>query len=373
MKRLLAALAALAALLMGCGSDPVRGDLLVTADRLFDGRRLVEGGAVLIGGSKVVAVGSDLDAEAKRRIDLGDATLLPGFIDLHVHGAGENGSLIGGVTTVRDLGIPIGAMQPPRASPGSLRILHAGPLLTAPGGYPIPVFGRPLGLPFRGADGARKAVELVAENGAVIVKLALEPGFASPLPMPSEQEAAAVVHEAHSRGLEVTAHVTEGRGTRLALDAGVDELAHMPCYDTDAELIRELARKDVPIVGTLHVLQGCPDRDSNARRFVEAGGSLLYGSDYGNPTIPPGIDIDELKLMVTAGLTTAEAITAATADAGKLLGLEPLGTLVEGAPADVIGVRGDPLADLDALDDIELVVAGGRPVVAEGKLNLPGP
>jgi imidazolonepropionase-like amidohydrolase len=359
----------LCAFLLGCGGDsePVRGDLLLTADRLFDGRRMVEDGAVVITGQKIVAVGSDLDAEAKRRIDLGDATLLPGFIDLHVHQAGGEGSALSrGVTTVRDLGAPSTILPVASPQPGSLRVLAAGPIVTVPNGYPTPVHGRYIALPFRGSAGARKAVAFLADREAVIVKIALEPGFSNTYPMPSRVEVGAIVREAHRRGLRVTAHVSEGRGTRLALETGVDELAHMPCYATEPELLRRLAREGVPIVGTLHITSvfRCPDVGRNARIFVSAGGKLFYGSDYGNPGIPVGIDVEELKLMTSAGLTPAEAIAAATAAAGELLGMQPLGTLVAGAPADVIGVRGNPLSNLERLQDPALVVAGGRVVVA---------
>jgi hypothetical protein len=145
---------------------------------------MIEPGAVLTSGRTIAAVGEEVDADAKRRIDLGDATILPGFIDLHVHAWGANETLlIGGLTTVRDLGTSLAAVEPPRARPGALRVLHASPLLTVPGGYPIPVHGRGVGLPFRGPEGARKAVALVAERGAAVVKLALQPGIWAPWPM----------------------------------------------------------------------------------------------------------------------------------------------------------------------------------------------
>jgi imidazolonepropionase-like amidohydrolase len=122
-------------------------------------------------------------------------------------------------------------------------------------------------------------------------------------------------------------------------------------------------------VATLHVSgDGCPD---NARAFVRAGGRLLYGSDYGNPGIPMRIDVDELELMVLAGLSRLEVLRAATSEAGRQLELGPLGTLAPGAPADVIAVRGDPLGDLETLAAPVLVVAGGHPVVAEGEIDLP--
>ena len=132
----------------------------------------------------------------------------------------------------------------------------------------------------------------------------------------------------------------------MALAAGVDELAHMPCDRADPEAMGEAASQGLRIVGTLHILGGCPAKLANARAFVAAGGTLLYGSDYPNPGIPPGIDLAELRLLRQAGLSPEQTIAAATSAAGKALGEAPLGSLVAGAPADLFAVRGNPLADL---------------------------
>jgi imidazolonepropionase-like amidohydrolase len=368
-----AATVAVAALVAGCagggGSGP-SGDLLLRADRIFDGTRMLGDGAVLVRGSKVVAVGAS-DAEATRTIDLGDATLLPGFIDLHVHQFGE-GMLAGGVTTVRDLGVPIAFLPPPRARPGALRILAAGPLVTVPGGYPTPVHGPAVALNVRGPEGARRAVRMLAARGAAVVKVSLEPGPGWPMLSPAELDA--LVEEAHARGLKVVAHA-QAEGVRLALDGGVDELAHMPCGPTDATVMRSLARRGIEIVGTLHVLEQFCGTDAllNARAFVEAGGTLLYGSDYGVSGIPGGIDVEELRLMVSAGLSRREAIVNATSRAAEQLPVDGLGVLREGGPADVVAVRGDPLADLGVLASPVLVVVRGAVVVDGPRLNLPPP
>jgi hypothetical protein len=148
---------AAAALLAGCagGDEPrLSGDLMLRADRIFDRTRMLGDGAVLVRGSEVIGVG-DLDAEAKRTIDLGDATFLPGFIDLHVHELGA-GMLAGGVTTVRDLGAPISVLPPPPARPGAMRVLAAGPLVTVPRGYATPVHGWAVAQELRGPAGARR-------------------------------------------------------------------------------------------------------------------------------------------------------------------------------------------------------------------------
>jgi N-acetylglucosamine-6-phosphate deacetylase len=85
-----AAAALLGLALAGCaGAERREGDLLIPADRVCDGRRVIEGGAVLVDGREIAYAGlaDEVEADADRRIELGDATVLPGFIDLHVHGA----------------------------------------------------------------------------------------------------------------------------------------------------------------------------------------------------------------------------------------------------------------------------------------------
>jgi imidazolonepropionase-like amidohydrolase len=344
-----AALTALlaAAALAGCGGDPERVDLLVTAPLLFDGERLVRDGAVAIRGDEVVAAGArdDVDVDAARTIELERATLLPGLVDLHVHGLAEAHSL-SPVTTIRDVGSQDAAL-PARPSSGSEpRALLAGPLITAPGGYPIPVHGAGVAHVVRRPAQARAYVRSLAERGAAVVKVSLQFGF----PVVTFDVLQAIVAEAHARDLRVTAHVGEAQGTRMAVSAGVDELAHMPC-ERDPVLMRRLAAAGIEIVGTLHVVElyGCTTADENARAFVAAGGTLLYGSDYGNPGIPAGLDLAELERMREAGLSRLDVLTNATAGAGAVAGVPGLGRIAAGSPADVVAVRGDPTRDLSAL------------------------
>src|SRR5262245_38508770 len=154
----------------------LRGDLLITADRLFDGNAVREPGAVLVRGGRIVAVGGTLDATATRTIALGNATIMPGVIDLHVHDpGGDVRELQGGVTTVRDVGAPLVLLHPPARLLG-LQVLMAGPLVTVPGGYPTPVWGHTIALDVRSPIEARKAVQMLARRGAAVVKIALEPG-----------------------------------------------------------------------------------------------------------------------------------------------------------------------------------------------------
>lgn len=346
-------------------SDDRRGTLLV-ADNIFDGRDFHEDHAVLVDGASIVAVGpaDDLRARAEETIDLGDATLLPGFIDLHVH----TGSIYDyialvdeGVTTVRDLGSSERVLRFPDAAP--LEVVAAGPLITVPGGYPVPVYGRSIAAPIEGPTEARAKVRQLASNGAGVIKIAVTTGFVRRWPTLSVREIKAIVEEAHAHRLKVTAHVDEAEGVRRALNAGVDEWAHIPCTKVPPELLNEAATAEVEVVGTLHVLEGCLGSLPNAKAFVDVGGSLLYGSDLGNGGIPFGIDVEELELMMRAGLSLEEVLASATSLAGEALGASPLGALSSQAPADVIAVPGDLRKDLRQLEDPVFVMANGKIVV----------
>jgi imidazolonepropionase-like amidohydrolase len=346
------------------GDDPeLRGDVLITADRLFDGRELREPGAVLVTGGRIAAVGESLEAEAERTIDLGDATIMPGVIDLHVHTyqAGTYpGKLRSGVTTVRDVGAPLQVVRPAGRYAG-LRVLMAGPLVTVPGGYPTPIWGSDIALDVRTPADARSAVRDLADRGAAVIKIALEPGDGG-WPMLSVAEVRAIVDEAHRHDLRVTAHAARPSGVERAIAGGVDELAHTPCGATDDQ-VRRLAEREVEIVATLDVLQRSTGCALLAARAVELGGTLLYGSDTGVPGIPEQLEVAELRLLEEAGLSPEDVLAAATSRAGEAIGLAPLGTLAEGAPADVVAVRGDARTFRDDMARPLVVVSGGRIVV----------
>jgi imidazolonepropionase-like amidohydrolase len=377
----MAVLALVAAALAGCSGDDrddgsrdvgsVRGDVIVTADRVFDGRNVIGHGVVVLRGNRVVAVGrqSDISATAPKWIALGNATVLPGFVDLHVHLLGE-GQRLSPVTTVRDVGAQEEGLSLVRNRRGEPRVFYAGPLLTVPGGYPTQFFGGRIAGVVHNVAEARAAVRRLAREGATVIKVAVEWGPGGDWPVLSPTQLAAIVDQAHALGLPVTAHTSSMAAARRAFEAGVDELAHMPCRGEDPTLMRDLVANGIEIVGTLDVRQGRCPVVAYARAFVRAGGTLLYGSDYGNPGISTGLDVNELRLMVRAGLSTTEALTNATARAGEQLGVEKLGTLTVGAPADVVGVDGNPFVDLGQLRIPSLLVVRGVLVVEGGRIVL---
>ncbi len=359
---------------------------VVAAERVFDGTRVLEHHAVAVSGDRIEAVAPADRLRGPGRLIRFAGTLLPGFIDLHAHllfdQTPQETLLRHGLTTVRDTG---GPLVRPSGGDGRLRVLGAGPILTAPGGYPIPVFGRDnIACEVTDVQTARAAVSQHAAGGVALIKVALEPGGSpgapwtgghhghqssspTPWPIPSFEVVRAIVEEAHAHGFIVSTHLSGPEGARIALEAGVDEWAHVPCDPLPDVLIARAAAAGVRVVSTLDTQSHCTGVVDNAHRLVEAGVRLLYGTDLAHPDVPWGIDAQELLLMLQTGygsLTPLDVLSAATARAGEHLGLAPLGQLVEGAPADFIGVRGNPLERFKPLEYPDLVVSGGVKIVA---------
>jgi imidazolonepropionase-like amidohydrolase len=144
----------------------------------------------------------------------------------------------------------------------------------------------------------------------------------------------------------------------------VDEWAHVPCDLLPDELIAQAAAADIAVVGTLATLSRTSGLFPNAIRLSQAGIRLLYGTDLAHPDVPWGISAFELQLMLhTGSATLPDTLSAATSRAADHLGLGSLGRLAPGAPADLIGTRGDALNRLKLLEYPALVVSGGTLVV----------
>ncbi len=248
------------------------------------------------------------------------------------------------------------------------RLVAAGPMVTVPGGYPIAYWGMPA-LTVASAEDAREKAGALLDQGADLIKIALESGalFGQAMPMLSPEEAAAIVQVAHSRSKPVSTHVTVAADLPAALDAGVDDVAHMATDRVPDDLIQRMVESGVYWVPTLELWQGVglrrPAIADNLRRFVAAGGHVALGTDYlGAPNVrfDLGMPITEIELMAQAGMTHMQIIVAATRNAAHACGLEgELGTLEPGMLADVLVVDGDPLADLQALTHMRLVLRDG--------------
>ena len=365
--------------------------ILIRADRIFDGYAIQSDSEILLNGGKVVKIGrrGKIRDETAKLFDLGNATLLPGFIDLHGHLSFQHVPaetvLRHGITTLRDVG---GPLHPPRGGDGELRLLTSGPILTAPDGYPIPNLGeQDIAIPIDDEREARETVRKLVDGGAVLIKIALEPGNEAGAPWsggghnhahahghrPSAKSnwpllplnlVKAIVDEAHKLNRRVSAHLAEAQGAEIALNAGVDEWAHTPCAALSDQQLQRAVAQQVKIVSTIDTLSKCPGIESNVKRLAALGAEFLYGAEIAHPDIPWGIDGQELLyLQHWAGMDSLDIMRTATSTAGQYLNLPLLGTLLPGAPADLIAVKGDPTQQLKLLEYPQLVVSGGKIVV----------
>jgi imidazolonepropionase-like amidohydrolase len=385
------------------------------AARLFDGRseHVVRDGTVVVDGDLIAYAGPTSGApQAAETVDLGDATLLPGLIDAHVHLVWSAGrlphalvaeesealtvlrcavnlrrQLAAGVTTVRDVGSSRGvAIDMARAVELGLtagpRIVAAGRAMAMTGGH-----AHYLGSEVDGADEVRKAVRQEIKRGAGCIKLMASGGVYGASeevgnPQLTVEEMRAGVDEAHKAGRKVTAHAYSQAAVGNALEAGVDCLEHGSFLERDQ--VDRIARDGVWLVPTLSVYQamyaagdelGTPDylqrkteqvirasRDS-FRSVLEGGVRVAAGTDCGAPGHPHGVIAHELQAMVEYGATPLQALRAVTANAAELLDVDAeVGTLEAGKRADLVAVAEDPLSEIRAVSAVRLVVQAGRPL-----------
>lgn len=302
-----------------------------------DGTEISSGRVVVDATGSVTAIGSAADVEAPfGAVQVSAPWIGPGLHDAHVHLAfgSPEGVMAAGVVAVRDLGAPpIDAVRWRQlAAP---RVTVAGPLLTAPGGYPSRSWGSQGFATF--VDDEEQTARLVTGLAANVdvVKLALEPSGG---PVPSASVAAAVVAAAHASGREVVCHALTVEMVERALDAGVDELAHTPTELLPEELVARIAAAGVGVVSTLHTfVKGGMGAAAvaNAETLASAGVVIRYGTDLGNAGIVAGADPRELQLLAgEVGLGVEGALRAATTP------------LVVGTPAALVALDRDPREDL---------------------------
>jgi imidazolonepropionase-like amidohydrolase len=353
------------------------------------GAEAVPDGAVVIRHGRIMTAGPSAKIKIPTNADtinVQGGTILPGFINTHVHAAYNEWSLKawarGGVTTVRDLGAfgpytskLFATRNALRAIPKCARLIAVGSFVNVKGGYPIAYWGGHA-VTVTSPEEARHAVNKLIDDGADVIKTAMESGYSfgrSGWPLLSLEEATALVEAAHERGKTVTAHVTSTRDLKLALDAGVDEIAHMVVDRLSEKLISRMVEAGTRWVPTIELWQGVSriypvnygtTAINNLAMFVEAGGEVALGTDYeGSPKVnfDLGMPIHEIEWMQEAGMTPMQTIVAATRNSARSCDMESdLGTLEAGKLADVLVVDGDPLADVKMLTNTHLVLREGK-------------
>jgi imidazolonepropionase-like amidohydrolase len=373
--------------------------------RVFDGEKVLPRADVLIENDHIAqVVEGPNDLRADVRIDGTGRTLLPGLIDAHTHAF--DGSLAQaltfGVTTELDLfAMPdnvVRLRRTARESDDAADVRTAQVGATAPGGHPIQIMGELYGRfdTVTGPADAHAFVEARIAGGADYLKIVIDDGSAggASLPCLEPDAIAALVAAGHNAGLTTIAHVATARDTIVALDAGIDGLAHIHT-DGEAERIAGLAAVyGVFVIGTLSFAEAITGdggrelwRDERVRRHLGesalaaatadisgfpidpngitnaletaaamygAGVPLLAGTDandgpHGGFLALHGASIHrELVLLTRLGLTPAEALAAATSVPAHHFGLTDRGRIAPGLRADLVLVDGDPTTDITA-------------------------
>jgi imidazolonepropionase-like amidohydrolase len=341
--------------------------------RVFDGRELRGPTTVIIEGGFV-----GRDSAGARITDAGGATLLPGLIDAHVHLLNEEHlqQLADfGVTTALDMGAwPPSMVDALRNRTGMADIRSAGIPATTAGSTHSRLPGYPAGESVDGPAGAARFVTDRIAEGADYVKLIAD------IPGPDQETLNALVATSHDRGKRTVAHAVSTAALDMALQAGVDMITHVPLDRrlTESTAARALAQKCVSIP-TLTMMKGIVDRSAAAApsqlNYESARGSVAELHRAGVPILAgtdanagPGIPFsprhgeslhEELELLIEAGLSTVEALRAATVLPAQYFGLHDRGVIEPGRRADLVLIDGDPIADIRATRQIRRVWCAG--------------
>ena len=361
-------------LIDGTGAEPVSNSVIVTQD-----------GMILCARPR-----SEVEIPSRAEvIDISGLTVLPGFFNCHVHYTTDPGHLEAwayeGVTTVRDLGIPLAYVRDFRShgewqqDPYLARVMFAGPIINVPGGRQ---HGSPYGIVIWSDSDTQETIEHLIDNGADVIKVYLEDGEFdnASFNVISPEMLRKVVRVAHGRGVRVAAHAHTGPFVRQALDGGVDDVAHTQ-YDEPlpASLIERLVEQDVHVVPTLEILQAPWMRQmamTNLRLLHEGGVKIALGTDFDIQWgLELGMPLTEMRLMEESGMSPMDIIVAATSNAAEVCGLgNEVGAVAEGKAADLIVVDGNPLVDLSVLKNnvvmvfhYGMLIRDDRPIVSESR------
>ena len=361
---------------------PVQDVLALVNGRLIDGtgQAPLEHAVVLIQEGRLLEVGSEGEVvvpDGARLIDLEGATILPGFINAHVHGAYDLERLAAwaqaGVTSVRDMhtsNIPPDYALRDEANRQAkyARLVVVGNFITAPDGYPIQPWGG-RAVEVDGVDEAREAALQMLAGGADLIKIAVESGqdFGQVIPSLSDEEIAVIVAATHQEGTRVSAHVLVTQDLQRAVAGGVDDIAHMVTDGLPEDLVQEIVDRGIYWEPTLELWKNVGyGRDrlaiANLAMFVALGGKVALGTDFEgyNKPFQLGMPILEMEMMLQAGMTPMQVIIAATRNAAVVCNLEKeLGTVEAGKVADLLVVRGDPMQDIHALVEPAWVIHNG--------------
>jgi imidazolonepropionase-like amidohydrolase len=384
---------------------------VVLTGRVFTGvaGETIDDGYVRFENNLITAVGprSEIADEGAMVIDVSGKTILPGLFNNHAHLAWDGAndlatqalddepeisafkcaanmlrSLHAGVTTVRDLGMNRSGFFAKQAIAQGVfkgpKILICGEAIVQTGGHTYWCCREA-----SGADDMRRAVREQVRGGADLIKIM---GCHDTLEF-TDDELDAVIDETHRNGLKITAHATYDECIHRMVKHGVDVIEHGGTASDDT--VRLLVEKGTFIVTTLSPLilqaeQGHlwdmpawkveerrqavaePHRYDGLVACAKAGVPIVFGTDAGSPVVPHDAIAPELRFMVDTGIcpNNEDALVSITSRSALMNGLaEDRGALHEGLAADVIVVDGNPLEDLQAIDNVEMVFLDGARIV----------
>ena len=396
-------------------APPAPKVIVIRAARMLDVAKgqIVSPAVLTIEGDHIRSVGQTSDTGA-RVIDLGDVTLLPGLMDVHVHltydlsgdwvmrpvretaadealrgAANANKTLMAGFTTVRNVGaggfadvslmkaIDAGLIQGPRIIPAGHAIGITGGHCDATGWAPGVLELGPKEGVADGVDQVVAAARYQIKHGAKVIKVCATAGvFSYDATLGAQQlsdaELRAVVEEANRHGLKVAAHAHGTEGINAAIRAGVASIEHGSMLDDEA--IRLMKEKGTYLVPTAYLLtqfkfegipapiaakarQAIPLAQESHRKAIAAGVKIAFGTDAA--VYPHGDNGREFAVYVGYGMKPIDAIRTATVNAADLLGVVDRGVIARGKLADLIAVPGNPLQDVKVLEKVVWVMKGG--------------
>ena len=411
-KAILAASASLVAL----SGAAQAGTTILKAARYLDvaSGRYVTPAVIVVEDGKIAAI-NPAAAPDGETVDLGGVTLLPGLMDAHVHltydiepgfenapvketiadealrGArNAEKTLLAGFTTVRNLGaggfsdvslmkaIDRGFLEGPHIIPAGHSIGITGGHCDVTGFAPGILENGPEDGVADGVDAAVKATRYQIKHGAKVIKICATAGVLSfesavGAQQMSFEEMKAVADEAHRHGIKVAAHAHGTDGIIAASNAGIDSIEHGSIITDEAAKV--LKKNGTWLDSTLYLAQTInwdalppllaakghtvmPLADESFKRALKYGIKMALGTDAGVYT--HGLNAGELVRHVELGQKPLDAIRSATIGDAELFGLSDRGRIAPGLVADIIGVDGDPLADISTLTDVDFVMKDGK-------------
>ena len=396
--------------------------IVLKATRLVDVQKgkLIKNAIVVIVGNKIESVNPRRLPKESRVIDLGDVTLMPGLMDMHRHltsvisknrylerftlnpsdhtiraVANAEKALMMGFTSVRNVGDRAGATVALRNAinkgvvPGP-RIFTAGRSIATTGGHADPTNGTRddlMGDPgpkegvINGPYDARKAVRQRYKETSDLIKITATGGVMSVAtsgqnPQFTDDELEAIITTAREYGLPVAAHAHGIEGMKRAIRAGVNSIEHGTFIDDDA--VKLMKQNGTVLVPTLTVAEWATEKAKEGGYFPEVvrkkaaqvgpvtkkalelayrgGVNIVFGTDFSGDN-----NLGEFALMVKAGMKPMDTIIAATLNAAQLQRVDDkLGSIETGKLADIVAVKGNPIDDIRAMENMMFVMKNGK-------------